>query len=112
MCKITAGFLFDRPVRCDRIQIPEDNCAILEKLSHFLDSVADAWKEATQEQRNRLAKSLFEEIIIEDNKVISVKPTTELEPFFELNLECHTRDIAGDPGGIRTPDLHRDRVAC
>lgn len=73
---------------------------------------ADAWKEASQEQRNKLAKALFEQVWIENNKVVAVKPRPELEPFFKLNFECHDRDIAGDPDGIRTHDLHRDRVAC
>ena len=41
-----------------------------------------------------------------------VKPKLELELFFKLNFGCHTRDIAGDPEGIRTPDLCRDRAAC
>ena len=85
----------------------------LERLAHFLSSVAKAWKQADQEQRNRLARILFEEVKLDSGgRVITVKPRAELEPFFRLSYECHARDIAGDPGGIRTPDLHRDRVAC
>ena len=83
-----------------------------ERLAHLLGNVVDAWKEATQEQRNKLARTLFERIQIEDNKVVFVKPRPELEPFFQINFESHARDIGCDPGGIRTPDLHRDRVAC
>lgn len=49
-------------------------------------NVADAWKQATQEQRNKLARSLFEQIQIEDNRVLSVKPRPELEPFFKINF--------------------------
>ena len=90
----------------------EDDNKVLDRLAHFLANVADAWKEATQEQRNKIARSLFEQIKVDDSKVILVKPRPELEPFFRLDFECHTRDIACDPGGIRTPDLHRDRVAC
>ena len=56
---------------------------------------------------------IFEEVKLDSGgMVITVKPRAELEPFFRLSYECHARDIAGDPGGIRTPDLHRDRVAC
>lgn len=40
-----------------------------EKLAHFLTKVADAWKEGTQEQRNKIASVLFEQIWIVDNKV-------------------------------------------
>ena len=48
----------------------------------------------------------------EDGRLLAVKPRHEFEPFFKLNFERQTADIAGDPEGIRTPDLHRDRVAC
>ena len=61
---------------------------------------------------HRIAKTLFEEILIEDKEVVAVKPRPELEPFFKLNLECHSKDIAGDPDGIRTHDLRRDRPIC
>ncbi len=85
----------------------------LQELAHFLANVADAWREANQEQRNNLARVLFEEIKLDNGgKVVAVKPRPELEPFFRLSYECHSKDIASDPGGIRTPDLHRDRVAC
>ena len=90
----------------------EDKGEILKKLAHFLANVADAWKEASQEQCNKLARALFEQIQIEDKKVVFVKPRTELQSFFKINFECHTKDIGYDPEGIRTPDLHRDRVAC
>jgi hypothetical protein len=54
----------------------------------------------------------YKQILAEDNKIVAVKPRPELEPFFRLNLECHARDIAGDPDGIRTHDLLRDRQIC
>ena len=85
----------------------------LKRLSDFLANVADAWRQANQEQRNKLARVLFEEIRLDSGgKVLAVKPRAELGPFFKLSYECHARDIGCDPGGIRTPDLHRDRVAC
>ena len=84
----------------------------LERLAEFLGSVAAAWDAATQEQRNKLARSLFEEIWSEDATVAAVKPRPELEPFFRLNLECQSRDIAGDPDRIRTGDLCLDRAVC
>ena len=84
----------------------------LEKLAAFLANVGQAWDEANQEQRNKIAKTLFEKILVEDNKVVAVKPRPELEPFFRLNLECHSKDIASDPDGIRTHDLLRDRQIC
>jgi site-specific DNA recombinase len=93
---------------------PSENKADeLQNLAHFLANVADAWREANQEQRNKLARALFKEIRLDSGgKVAAVKPRPELEPFFKLSYECHAKDIGCDPGGIRTPDLHRDRVAC
>ena len=73
----------------------------LERLAHFLSNVADAWREANQEQRNELARVLFEEVRLDNGgKVVAVKPRPELEPFFKLSYECHARDIGCDPGGI------------
>jgi len=81
--------------------VADDSRSALSKLAHFLANVADAWREANQEQRNKLAKALFEEIWVEDERVVVVKPRPELEPFFKLNFGCHAKDIASDPGGIR-----------
>lgn len=72
----------------------------LGKLAHFLANVAGAWKQATQEQRHKLAMSLFEQIKVEEKRVVFVKPRPELQPFFKLSFECHVKDIAGDPEGI------------
>ncbi len=83
------------------------------RLAGFLANVANAWRKADQEQRNKLTRVLLEEIKLDSGgKVGAVKPRSEFEPLFRLSYECHARDIAGDPGGIRTPDLHHERVAC
>lgn len=79
----------------------QDHSPALSTLAHYLANVATAWREASQEQRNKLAKTLFEEIWVEDKRVVAVKPRPEFEPFFKLNFDCHIKSIAGDPGGIR-----------
>jgi DNA invertase Pin-like site-specific DNA recombinase len=65
----------------------EASSSNLDRLAHFLENVADAWKEATQEQRNKLSAALFERIIIEHDRVVGVKPREELRPFFQLSYE-------------------------
>ena len=45
------------------------------------------WTAATQEQRNKLARALFDQVWVEDDVVVAVKPGPELEPFFQLNYE-------------------------
>ena len=71
----------------DRLTPHEYNTAALEKLAELLKNVPQMWKEANQEQRNALGRQLFEEIWIEDKRVVAVKPTKELEPFFKVSYE-------------------------
>jgi hypothetical protein len=49
--------------------------------------VPAAWAAATQSQRNKLARALFDQVWLEDKTVIAVKPRTELGPFFRLTYE-------------------------
>ena len=60
---------------------------VLAKLAAFLADVPAAWKAATQEQRNKLARTLFDEVWLRDKEVVAVKPRRELDPFFRLNYE-------------------------
>ncbi|MCH8869974.1 MAG: hypothetical protein IIC85_09700, partial [Chloroflexi bacterium] len=66
---------------------PVDHGETLDKLAGFLQDLALAWEAADYEQRNKLARCLFEEIWVRDKKVVAVKPRGEFEPFFRLNLE-------------------------
>lgn len=66
---------------------PETKSRVLERLAEFLKNVPKAWKEASQEQRNQLARQLFDEIWVKDSQVIAVKPRVELKPFFQLSYE-------------------------
>jgi hypothetical protein len=56
-------------------------------MARFLADVPTAWAEATPEQRNKLARCLFDQVWLKDKKVIAVKPASDLEPFFQLNYE-------------------------
>jgi hypothetical protein len=60
---------------------------VLEGLAEFLKNVAKAWQEANQEQRNKVARQLFDEIWVKDKEVIAVEPRPELKPFFQLSYE-------------------------
>ncbi len=73
----------------------------LDKLAVFLANVADAWHNANQEQRNRIACCLFQEVWIKDKEVIAVKPQPELKPFFDLNFEEMQRRLSQDFGKVR-----------
>ena len=59
----------------------ESQTKSLERLAPFLANVAEVWEEAPQEQRNKLARCLFQEVWIKDKEVVAVKPQSELKPF-------------------------------
>ncbi|MFC1982571.1 recombinase family protein, partial [Chloroflexota bacterium] len=59
----------------------------LERLEEFLANITTAWDKATNEQQNKLARCLFQEVWVKDKKVVAVKPQPEFEPFFKLNWE-------------------------
>ncbi len=52
---------------------------------------------ASQEQRNRLARLVFEEVVINDDRVAAVKPRPELAGFFAL--DCQVRGLEVNAGG-------------
>ncbi|MGD0854578.1 MAG: recombinase family protein [Dehalococcoidia bacterium] len=74
-------------VNLNRLSIPKIDGTILERLATFLNSVAAAWKGASHEQRNAIARQLFTETWIKDKQVVAVKPRPELELFFKLSYE-------------------------
>ena len=57
----------------------------LDRLASFLADVPSAWEAATQEQRNKLVRALFDQVWVKDKVVVGVKPRPELEPFFRMN---------------------------
>ncbi len=79
-------------------------------LADLIANVARGWELASQEQRHRLAQLLFEEVLIDNEKVVAVKPRPELAPFFALDRQA--RVCTGGSDGIRTRDLCLDRAAC
>ncbi len=69
----------------------------LGKLAGFLSSVVSGWDAASHEQRNRLARCLFQEVWIQDKSVVAVKPEPESEPFFRLNWEDFAKRMKSEP---------------
>ena len=63
---------------------PNDDSAA--KLVEYLANVANAWRVATPEERNRLARELFTEAIVTNNTAVAVVPRPEVHPFFNSML--------------------------
>ena len=123
----------------DRLQqelaiLRDDDSAggVIEAAAMLLADIKAAWNDATQEQRNDLARLLFREIRIRDNEIVALVPAPEFVPFFHL-AGCEevpvtdgttdrkedspdTRDcpqtLRGGSDGIRTRGLCLDRAAC
>ncbi|MDP9373665.1 MAG: hypothetical protein M3Q65_14670 [Chloroflexota bacterium] len=58
--------------------------ALVEALAALLADTKAAWTHADQEQHNRLARLLFQEVRIRDHKVIGLEPTPEFAAFFRV----------------------------
>jgi hypothetical protein len=71
-------------------------------LAKLLADVAAAWDAASPAQRNRLARLLFEEVVVQSKAVIAVKPRPELAGFFLLDQQARGNMYrTGGPDGIR-----------
>ena len=65
----------------------------LDRLAEFLKNVSSAWREASSEQRNKLARALFDAVWIENQKVLGATPRPELKPFFDLQYSEMSNDV-------------------
>jgi len=89
----------------DRIETLEPTIADsshLDKLASFMSDIGSAWEAATPEQRNRLARALFEEVWVKDQVVVAAKPRPELDPFFRMNYEMFVENILEGSSSTRS----------
>jgi site-specific DNA recombinase len=93
------------------LTVPQQPAEHLEKMARFLADVPAAWAEATPEQRNKLARCLFDQVWLKDKEVIAVKPLPELEPFFRLNYEEFRKKNIEDVCSTRV-ELHLKHDFC
>ncbi len=63
----------------------EEQQAVLERTAAFLADLPSAWAAPNHEQRNRLARLLFEAVEIKDERVVAITPRPEFAPFFVLD---------------------------
>jgi DNA invertase Pin-like site-specific DNA recombinase len=71
--------------------LPEDQGnpdeAVGRRLMAFLGDLASAWQVATAAERNKIARQLFVEVIVENRTAVAVVPRPDVRPFFET-LRC------------------------
>ena len=56
-------------------------------LVEFLEDLSSAWQVATLAERNKIARQLFVEVIVENRTAVAVVPRPDVRPFFET-LSC------------------------
>ena len=84
---------------------PETKSRVLERIAEFMKNVAKVWKNSNQEQRNKIARELFDEIWVKDKQVIAVKPRPDLKLFFQLSYEewlKQSKSEQSSPLGVAT----------
>ena len=93
-------------------------------LGDHIEGLLDAWHCATREEKRDILRMMLQAVYVDVPKkklvALQVKPT--FKPLFRAWLENEepqqvqlrfTSDIVfGDPEGIRTPDLQRDKLVC
>ena len=57
--------------------------AVGKRLAALLADLSMAWTVATPEERNKIARQLFADVVVENRTAVAVKPRPELAPFFE-----------------------------
>jgi site-specific DNA recombinase len=65
-----------------RLRTTTSQAEVLAQAANFLKDLPAAWEAASSEQRNALARLVFESIEIEDDRVTAVVPQPDFAPFF------------------------------
>jgi hypothetical protein len=67
----------------------------IDRLAELPGSTARLWGEANQEQRNRITRTLVEEVVMDDGQVVAVKPRPDLTRLFTLDARERGTNIEG-----------------
>ena len=103
------------------LQGTSDRAMVLRRVAAFLRDLPAAWAAASSEQRNGLARTVFQQVEIKDDRVVAVLPQPEFAPFFNLLApddddpdgnndgqphsaapSCQTSTLAGGSDGLRS----------
>jgi site-specific DNA recombinase len=65
-----------------------------DRLAAYLNDVALAWRAATPEERNKLARQMFNAVTIDNRTAVEITPRPDLRPFFAT--------LAAEPSSVMT----------
>ena len=66
---------------------------VIGKYALYLKDIGLAWKDATEEQKNKLARVLLDSVWIKDQAVLGVTPRAEVKPLFDLQYSGLSNDV-------------------
>ena len=83
---------------------------VLDRLLRYLADAGQAWQDAAPAQRNRLARVLFEGVVMQDGRVVAVRPRPEFRPYLVL-AQAETPPVREASSAVRSggPEGIRDR---
>ena len=82
-----------------------------------MEGLVEAWPLATKAEPHQLLTMMLDAVYVDmnDGMIKGVKPKVEFLPLFNLKEPVKAGEwnlVSGDPDGIRTHDLRRDRPIC
>ena len=97
------------------VQEPEE--AKLISLGDHVEGLVQAWPLATKAEQHQLLTMMLDSVYVDmkGERIVGVKPKVEFLPLFNLREPVKAGEwnlVSGDPDGIRTHDLRRDRPIC
>ena len=76
---------------------------MLERLAGFLADVPSVWEAAGDELRSRLARQLFDAVLVRNKKVVAVRPRPELRPSSLCQASVTLQVCLATPRGVGAP---------
>ncbi len=86
-------------------------------MGDHVEGVVESWGDATKEERRDMLQMMLEAVYVDVTRgeIVCLKPKPNFLPLFNLDAPIETIAgvlVTGDPDGIRTHDLRRDRPIC
>ena len=81
----------------------------------YIKNLPSVWLSATLQEQHKIATAVLDAVYFDlvRQEIISIQPKAGFLPLLATASPAWRLPLVhGDPDGIRTHDLHRDRVAC
>ncbi len=96
------------------LSVPPCEPPDLDEVVRRLDRIGEVWDRSTDEEKIRLAHSVFARAWVRAGKIIAVEPKPAMYPLLQVVQQAGMTATESTSGsdGIRTRGLGLDRAAC